>query len=146
MSRGEKSGRLARAEFGASGTLMGFMEEYPDEESCERRLLEELFPGGFVCPRRGCPTCPRVRGRAHKWQCTRCSRQFSVTAGTMMERTHLPLRDWFLAIWLCANDRRGLSAAQLQRMVGCNERSVGRMLRRVRCAMGGSERPRRARR
>jgi hypothetical protein len=57
----------------------------------------------------------------------------------MMERTHLPLRDWFLAIWLSANDRRGLSAAQLQRMVGCNERSAERMLRRVRCAMSGSE-------
>lgn len=144
MSRGEKSGRLARAELGASGTLMGFMERYPDEESCERRLLEEAFPGGFVCPRCGCTTCSRVRGRAHKWQCTRCSHQSGVTAGIMMEHTHLPPEGWFLAIWLCANDRRGLSAAQLQRMVGRDERSAERMPGRVRCAMGRSECPRRA--
>jgi transposase-like protein len=144
MSRGEKSGRQVRAGLGASGTFMGFMERYPDEESCERKLLEEAFPGGFVCPRCGCTNCSRIRGRAHRWRCTRCSRQFSVTAGTMTGRTHLPLRDWFLAIWLCTNDRRGLLAAHLQRMVGCNECSTECVLRRIRCAMDGSECPRRA--
>ena len=84
MAKGHAGG-LSRKECESRGTLLEFLERYPDEESCERRLLEERHPGGFVCPACGNRTCSKVHGHAHKWQCTKCSRQFSVTAGTMME-------------------------------------------------------------
>ena len=76
---------------------------------------------------------------AHKWQCTKCSRQFSVTAGTMMEGTHLELRKWFVAIWLMSSQKAGISACALQRQIGCSYKTAGRVLARIRCAMAGSE-------
>lgn len=86
MARRHKGGR-SRAECERSGTLVDLMRRYPDEESCERRLLREMYPAGFVCPRCGNRRCSKVAGQPHKFQCARCSRQFSVTAGTMMERS-----------------------------------------------------------
>lgn len=138
MSKGHAGG-LSKRECEGRGTLMGLLERYPDEESCERRLLGERFPGGFACPVYGGTSCSRVRGRAHKWQCTRCSHQFSVTAGTMMEGTHLPLRKWFVAIWPMSCQKAGTSACALQRQIGCSHKTAGRVLARIRCAMAGSE-------
>ena len=47
MAKGHAGG-LSRKECESRGTLLEFLERYPDEESCERRLLEEKHPGGFV--------------------------------------------------------------------------------------------------
>lgn len=128
-----------RAHAGAEGSLLEFVGRYGSERACEERLLEEKFPGGFVCPRCGNRRCSPVAGRAHKWQCTRCSKQVSVTAGTAMEGTKLALTKWFLAMWLVAQDRRGLSGSELARFVGCNERTGQYVLLRLRGAMAGSE-------
>jgi transposase-like protein/energy-coupling factor transporter ATP-binding protein EcfA2 len=138
MAKGHAGG-LSRKECESRGTLLEFLERYPDEESCERRLLEEKHPGGFVCPACGNRTCSKVHGHAHKWQCTKCSRQFSVTAGTMMEGTHLELRKWFVAIWLMSSQKAGISACSLQRQIGCSYKTAGRVLARIRCAMARSE-------
>lgn len=136
---GTTSRRAIARQNGAAGSLEELMARYPDEESCERRLIEAEHPGGWRCPRCGNDRCSRVRGRGHEWQCTRCSRQFSVTSGTVMQSTHLPLRTWFLAMWLLSNTRRGVSALELARMAGCGERSAGYLLRRLRAAMARSE-------
>lgn len=138
MAKGHAGG-LSKHECESRGTLMDLLERYPDEESCERRLLEEKFPGGFVCPVCGNTACSKVHGRAHKWQCTKCSHQFSVTAGTMMEGTHLGLRKWFVAIWLMSSQKAGVSACTLQRQIGCSSKTAGKVLARIRCAMAGSE-------
>ena len=138
MAKGHAGG-LSKHECESRGTLMEFLERYPDEESCERRLLEEKYPGGFVCPVCGNRTCSKVHGHAHKWQCTKCSHQFSVTAGTMLEGTHLELRKWFVAIWLMSSQKAGISACSLQRQIGCSYKTAGRVLARIRCAMARSE-------
>lgn len=138
MAKGHAGG-LSRKECESRGTLLELLDRYPDEESCERRLLEEKHSGGFVCPVCGNRTCSKVHGHAHKWQCTRCSRQFSVTAGTMMEGTRLPLRKWFVAIWLMSSQKAGISACSLQRQIGCSYKASGRMPARMRCAMARSE-------
>ncbi|WP_139194579.1 transposase, partial [Roseovarius tolerans] len=68
-----------------------------DEEACSEYLAERRWPDGFVCP--SCGTCkgwPLKRNRA-TWECAGCGRQTSVTAGTVMHSSHLPLRTWFLA-------------------------------------------------
>ena len=121
------------------GTLMDLLERFPDEEPCERRLLEERHPGGFACPVCGNATCSKVHGHAHKWQCTKCPHQLSVTAGTMMEGTHLELRKRFVAIWLMSVQKAGASACALQRQTGCSCKTARRVLARIRCAMARSE-------
>ena len=68
MAKGHAGG-LSKHECESRGTLMEFLERYPDEESCERRLLEERHPGGFVCPACGNRTCSKVHGHAHNVFC-----------------------------------------------------------------------------
>ena len=85
---------------GGDGALLDWTARFGTEEACEAELLRRMWPEGFRCPSCGGDRCSRVRGRAHKWQCTRCSRQFSVTAGTAMRGTKLPLVKWFLAVYL----------------------------------------------
>ena len=100
------------------GSLPGFEARFPDDEACARWLFERRWPDGFRCP--GC-------GHAKGWElgrgtllieCAGCHRQTSVTAGTVLHRSHLPLRTWFLAAWLVATHRNGMSARQLWLQLG----------------------------
>lgn len=111
------------------------MARYPDEMACERKLLEMAYPAGFICPRCGWRCCAPVKGRAHKWQCTRCSHQFCVTKGTVMESTHLPLRKWFAAILLEVRAKSSTSASTLQEMIGCSHKTAVRVHTKIRRAI-----------
>ena len=82
------------------GNWDDFYRAFPDEGACARYLLALEWPAGFLCPRRGCRTCSPVSGRPRAFQRTRCRRQFSVTAGTVMHGSRPPLRDWFRAMWM----------------------------------------------
>ena len=133
------TGRDVAAANGGDGTLVDWMARFGTEEACEEELLRRMFPEGFRCPSCGHARCARVRGRARKWQCTRCSRQFSVTAGTAMRGTKLPLVKWFLAAYLMTHSKRGVSATELARHLGVSERTAGYVLLRLRGAMARSE-------
>ena len=124
---------------GGDGTLLEWVARYGTEEACEGELLRRMYPEGFRCPACGHDRCAPVRGRARKWQCTRCSRQFSVTAGTCMRGSKLPLAKWFLAIYLTTHSKRGVSAMELARQIGVSERTAGYVVLRLRGAMARSE-------
>lgn len=124
---------------GGDGTLLEWVARFGTERACEEELLRRMHPGGFRCPACGHGRCAPVRGRARKWQCTRCSRQFSVTAGTCMRGTKLPLTKWFLAVYLVTHSKRGVSAMELARQIGVSEGAAGYVLLRLRGAMARSE-------
>ena len=71
-----------------------------------------------------------------EYVCKQCRRQSSVTAGTVLHRTHLPLTVWFWAIYLVARDKRGISATQLSRELEIAYSSAWYLLHRLRNAMG----------
>ena len=71
----------------------------------------------------------------HTCQCRGCRRQTSVTAGTVMHHTHLPLTIWFWAIYLCATDKRVISAKGLARQLELSYESAWYLLVRIRSAM-----------
>ena len=73
--------------------------------------------------------------KRHSCQCKSCRRQTSVAAGTVMHRTHLPLTIWFWAIYLCATDKRGISAKGLARQLELSYESAWYLLVRIRSAM-----------
>ncbi|MBO7675469.1 MAG: transposase [Atopobiaceae bacterium] len=127
--------KQVRAENGAMGSLHGLLAKYPDERSCERRLIEVRWPEGWSCPACGNDRCSPVADRNRAWQCTRCSRHLSVTAGTCTRASKVPLTKWFHAIWLCARSKRGVSAMELAAQVGVSENAARRMLVGVRGAM-----------
>ena len=122
---------MAHAE---SITFGEFRTSFSTEEACRTALFRLRFPNGFVCPKCGCTEYYPVRGR-NTFQCRACRHQTSVTAGTVMHRTHLPLTAWFWAIYLCATDKRGISAVQLSRTLNICYESAWYLLHRIRRAM-----------
>lgn len=122
---------MAHAE---SITFEEFRTRFSTEEICRAELFRLRFPNGFVCPKCGCTEYYPVRGR-NTFQCRACRYQTSVTAETVMHRTHLPLTAWFWAIYLCATDKRGISAVQLSRTLNICYESAWYLLHRIRRAM-----------
>ena len=53
-----------------------------------------------------------------KYECSHCHKQVSVTAGTILHRSHIPLTKWFLAFYLVMSDKRGISAVELSKSIG----------------------------
>lgn len=123
---------MAHAE---SITFQEFRTRFSTEDSWRAELFRLLFPNCFVCPKCGCTEYYPVSGR-NAFQCWACRRQMSVTAGTVMHRTHLPLTVWFWAIYLCATDKRGISAVQLSRALSICDESGWYHLHRIRATMG----------
>jgi transposase-like protein len=123
------------------GSLPEFEARFPDDAACARWLFEKRWPEGFRCP--GC-------GHDHGWELdrvrllvegARCHRQTSVTAGTVLHRSHLPLRLWFLAAWLVATHKNGISARQLWLQLGLGSyKTAWLLLRKLRQAMVDPER------
>ena len=120
--------------------LREFQAQFASEEACRAYLADCRWPDGFVCPRCGSRS---VHELAHlrRWQCAHCRCQTSVTAGTILHNTKLPLSIWFWAAYLMSTDKRGISALLLQRQLGlgCYE-TAWMMLHKFRRAMVNLER------
>jgi len=111
--------------------LEAFFKAFPDGESCVRYMAGILYPNGFICPRCGNKVYGVIKGR-RAIQCTACRRQESVTAGTVMHGSHIPLFGWLLAIFLVTHDKRGYSAVSLAHELKISRRSAYFMLERIR--------------
>ena len=101
------------------GSLHALLTRYPDERSCERRLMEVRWPEG--------------------WECERCSHHLFVTTGTATRHSEARPRRRFHAMWLLARSKRGVSALELAAQVGVSENTATFMLERLRGAMARSE-------
>ena len=86
------------------------------EEACREYLFRLRWPAGFACAWCGNSRC--WHGRDGRVICTRCRRQTSVTAGTILQDTRSPLVVWFRAIWWVTSQKNGASALGLQRVLG----------------------------
>ena len=117
-------------------SLLEFERRFPDEAACAEWLLERRWAGGFVCPGCGHDGYWRLGRKVLTLQCRACRRETSVTAGTVMHRSHLPLRIWFIAAWLVATHRDGMSARRLWLQLGLGSyKSAWLLLRKLRAAM-----------
>jgi transposase-like protein len=116
-------------------TLIEYQEKFGTEDACRAYLYEKRWPNGFVCPKCGHTERFDIKSR-NKYQCKKCTHQTTVTAGTIMEKTRIPLTKWFLAMYLAAEDKRGFSAMALQRKIGVAYLTAWTMLQKIRFAMG----------
>ena len=120
--------------------LAEFQVRFATEDACRRYLMESRWPNGYRCPRCGHAEAYPVAGR-ELLQCSACRYQVSVTAGTVMHRTRVPLRDWFWAAYLVTTHTPGFSAWQLQRQLGLGRyETAWTMLQKLRRAMIRPER------
>ena len=110
------------------------LDAYGTDEKC-RELLERLrWPNGVACPRCGSVGVSDVKKRP-VYDCNDCRYQFSVTAGTILHDSHLPLRKWFVAIYLMCESKKGVSALQLKRTLGVAYQTAWHLSHRIRAAM-----------
>ncbi len=113
-------------------------ERFPDDGACARHLAELRWGGGFACPACGCAKGWQLKGGRRLHECAGCGRQTPVTAGTVMHRSHLPPRTWFLAAHIVATHSNGISALQLQAQLGIgSSRTAWLLLHKLRRAMAG---------
>jgi len=121
-------------------TILEFQRRFATEDACREYLFASRWSGGFVCP--GCATSGvGAETRRHLWICTGCARQTSITAGTVMHKTRMPLRTWFWAAYLVSTFHPGISAKQLQRQLGLSRHETAwAMLHKLRAAMVAPER------
>ena len=114
-------------------SLSDFLAQYGPEAQCEQALFAWRWPHGFVCPECGYEGhCVLGRGL---YQCHRCRRQTSVTAGTLFAGTKLPLTKWLLAIYLLTQSKNGISAMDLARQLGVCYNSAWLMKHKLMQAM-----------
>ena len=111
-----------------------FMKQYSTEKQCREYLASLRWTSGYVCPRCSCRCAYQLANG--RYQCAKCRYQVSVTAGTVLHKTHVPLTQWFLAFYFVCQDKRGISAVQLSAMLGTTYKTAWFMLRRLRTAMG----------
>jgi transposase-like protein len=116
-------------------TLPEITELFSTDDKC-REVLERLrWPHGPECPR--CKTLRVVRLSTNVkllW-CPDCEYQFSVTAGTIFNDSHLPLSKWFIATLLLVEARKGFSANQMKRTLGVSYKTAWYLCHRIRAAM-----------
>ena len=108
---------------------------YNDDDAARAHLEDQLWPSGPVCPHCGSVNSTRLEGKAHRkglLQCNDCREQFSVTVGTVFERSKIPLCKWVLAAHLFAASKKGISSKQIQRMLGVSYKSAWFMTMRLR--------------
>ena len=99
-------------------TLNEFLDWFATEEACPLPTLSGYrWPQGFVCPRCGCVGNANRASRT-RLMCPSCQHQSSVTAGTIFDKTRTPLRVWLGAAWYLTNQKQGVSALGLQRVLG----------------------------
>ena len=114
-------------------TMQEFMDRFSTEEACRQYLFDVRWEGGFKCP-----SCSHTKAWRHKrgiLRCVKCHRDISVTAGTIFQGRHLPLRLWFQVLWSVVSQKNGVSALGLSRSLGIYEKTSWKLLGKIRTAM-----------
>lgn len=120
--------------------LISLMEQYSDETKCRETLMHLRWPNGVECLRCGHDKVTPVNARK-VLDCNSCHYQFSVTVGTMFHDSHLPLTKWFVVTYLLTESRKGMSANQIKRMLGCSYKTAWYLCHRIRAAMKEAQEP-----
>lgn len=115
-------------------------EPYFHDPDVARKHLEYIrWPDGPFCPHCGeTENIRRLEGKSHRpglHKCYGCHGHFTVTVGTLFERSKIPLNKWFTATFLICSSKKGISAHQLHRMLGVTYKTAWFMAHRIREAM-----------
>lgn len=116
---------------------------FQDADLAREHLEATRWPHGAVCPHCGSVgEATKLQGRAARpgvWQCNACREQFTVTVGTVFEKSKVPLNKWLLATYLMSSSKKGVSAHQLHRTLGVTYKTAWFMAHRIREAMTPSD-------
>lgn len=112
---------------------------FQDEDSAREHLESLRWPSGAICPHCGAvDRIGKLEGKAHRkglYKCGHCREQFTVTVGTVFERSKIKLNVWLQAVHLMCSSKKGISSMQLHRMLGVTYKTAWFMSHRIREAM-----------
>jgi len=116
--------------------ILDLNNRFPDEASCVAYLRLKREEEGVVCER-----CHGANhywlGTVLVWKCKNCGNRISLKSGTLMEKTHIPLRTWFIVIHLMTSTKKAFSALEIQRQTGLKfYEPTWYMMQKIRIAMG----------
>lgn len=117
-----------------SVNLCSLIEAFGSEDKCRTYLEALRWAGEVRCPRCESAKISRIIKR-NQFDCDACRYQFSVTAGTIFNDSHLALWKWFLATYLLCESRKGMSANQIKRTLGISYKTAWYLCHRIRAAM-----------
>ena len=115
-------------------TLAGFLEHFKDEETCRQHFTAIRFRHGEYCPHCG-HTKIYAFSNGKRYRCGGCKQDFTIKTGTVFGESKLPLKKWFIAIYLLSNSSKGISSVQLAKHVGVTQKTGWFMDHRLRSAM-----------
>ena len=116
-------------------TLIDAVRYFSDEKICGEYMKQIKWPDGKVtCPKCAGDNIGTIATRA-MYKCRACKKQFSAKVDTIFEGSPLPLSSWFVAVWMIANCKNGISSLELHRAIGVTQKSAWFMLHRIRLAM-----------
>jgi transposase-like protein len=131
-----------------------YAPEFTNEDAAREHLEGIRWPDGPFCPHCGsfkAKRLPPVERKASKGhgasvrkgvvQCNDCEKQYTVTVGTLFERSKIPLHKWLLATYLLTTSKKGMSSHQLHRMLDVTYKTAWFMAHRIREAMGQDSGP-----
>lgn len=114
-------------------SLLSMMEAFPDEQTCIDHLRAIRWKNGAFCPHCGGVKIYHFTDRrTHK--CGDCRQRFSIKVGTIFQDTKLPLRKWFMAVWLITSHKKGIASTQIAKDLKITQKSGWFVLHRLRHA------------
>ncbi len=109
---------------------------FHDDDAAREWLEARIWANGRTCPHCGAvDQSTLMQGKSHRpglYQCNACREPFTVTVGTLYERSHIPLHKWLAATHLLMASKKGMSAMQIHRMLGVSYKSAWFMMHRIR--------------
>jgi len=109
---------------------------FHDETAAREWLEARLWPNGPVCPHCGViDQATLMHGKSHRpglYQCNACREPFTVTVGTLYERSHVPLNKWLAATHLMMASKKGMSALEIGRLLGLSKKTAWFLCHRIR--------------
>lgn len=116
--------------------ILEFTKRFPTEESCRAYLIMKREEQGIVCSKCGCIHHYWKKNRS-EWECKNCGHRTTLTSGTVMHGTKLPIMYWFIAIHLLTSTKKSFSAVEVQRQLGHKRyQPIWELLHKLRSVMG----------
>src|SRR4051812_38812353 len=124
----------AQQPISAKQNLAKLMVDFDTDAECREALEAIRWPKGVSCLRCFSFKVSRISTRK-QFDCDECRYRFSATTGTIFHDSHLPLPKWFMAILLMCEAKKGISANQMKRTIGCAHKTAWYLCHRIREAM-----------
>ena len=117
-------------------SIIDFIKSFPDEQSCKQKFKEYREEIGVVCAQCGNKDHYWKKDK-EQWECKKCKTRTTLKSGTVMHKSKLPFRYWFIAMHLLTSTKKSFSAKEIQRQLGHKRyHPIWHMVHKLRQAMG----------